>query len=75
MVLLKIFTPQIWHLFEDSFKCNIVISCIKVTKLMSFDFDHKYNAYSRVSPTQVTVMVCLKSLDSPWQENLSNTSR
>ena len=74
MVLLKIFTSQIWRLFEGSFKFNIVISCMKVTKMMSFDFDHKYNAYSRASPIQVTVIVCLKLPDSPWQENLSSTS-
>ena len=37
----------------------IVISSIKVTKLMSFNFDHKCDAYSRASPIQVhlTVMI------------------
>ena len=43
--------------FEGGFKCDIVISCIKVTKLLCFDFDHKCEAYLKASPIQITVMI------------------
>ena len=38
---------------------------IKLTEYMSFDFDF----YGAVAP-RAMALVCLKSLDSTWQENL-----
>ena len=39
-MLIQFLTLQMWHLFEGSFKYDIVILRIKPTKLTSFDFDY-----------------------------------
>ena len=39
-MLIQFLTLQMWHLFEGSFKYDIVILRIKPTKLKSFDFDY-----------------------------------
>ena len=50
---------------KNCFSHDIVICGIKLTEYMSFDFD--YNG--AVAPRAIA-LVCLKSLDSTWQENL-----
>ena len=44
-MLIQFLTLQIRHLFEGSFKYDIVILRIKLTKLTSFDFDYNRPQY------------------------------